>query len=110
MEKIYFTNIDSMIKSIKEYTKKNCSYVEAFDEPIKENGSGSGYYGWICRKTNVYFCIFPGNCRFSFNININRYLDSFLKRKIASIYLSNCSNDKEYNFFKKKVNKLKAFW
>lgn len=105
MEKIYFTNIDNMIESIKQYAKDNCTYVEACDD-IKFGG----YYGWICPIKKIYFCMTISQFNNQKGIDKYRYLDSFLKRKIASIYLSNCSNDKAYNFFKEKINKMKAFW
>lgn len=106
MNKINYTNLDSMIENIKKFTKDNCSYVEAYDDYASLNPS----HGWFCPKTETYFYMSVSKFQSQHSKMEYRYLDSFLKRKIASIYLSNCKNDKEYDSFKNKINKMKAFW
>lgn len=103
MSEIIFTNIQVMLDEIRKHTKENCTYVIPADDFTK------GYVGWYCLNTNTYFYITLFRLSKS-NNEMNRYLDSFTKRKIASVYLSNCSTEAQYNIFKSKVDKLKAFW
>lgn len=104
MEEIRFTNLKTMIDSIKEHTQKNCSYV------IPHEDSRRMMCGWYCEKIKTLFLISESSLQKS-DCSVHRLaLDSPLKRKIASIYLSNCSNDTEYQSLIEKINKLKAFW
>lgn len=101
MEEIIFTNLETMIDSIKEHTKNNFAYVASYEDIQMQK-----LCGWYCEKTKTLFIISEYNLRNTCRLS----LDSPLKRKIASIYLSNCSNDKEYQSLIEKINKLKAFW
>jgi|SRR6185436_33613 len=102
-QEIFYTDINVMITSIKQFTQDNCAYVEIHDD-LKRL-----YYGWFCPKTNTYFYMQASHFR-NQRKGLALPFDSYLKRKIASIPLSNCKNDKEYNSLKEKLNKLKAFW
>ena len=93
-----------MIDCIKEHTQNNFSYV------IPHEDLRRMMCGWYCEKTKTLFLISESSLQKSDHAAYRLALDSSLKRKIASIYLSNCSNDAEYQSLIEKINKLKAFW
>jgi hypothetical protein len=104
INEIGFTNLKNMVNSITEHTKKNFSYVIS-QEDFKGNRCG-----WFCPLTSTYFYIYHYNLNRDTDKTLRLQLDSMLKRKIASIYFSNCSSDEEYNILIEKMDKLKAFW
>jgi hypothetical protein len=103
MAEYQFVNLSIMLEEIKKHTKENFTYVTAFDNLIKRK------IGWYCEKTNTYFYMNETTFKV-IKSNSIRYLDTPTKRKIASVYLSNCATESEYNNFRTRVNKLKAFW
>lgn len=102
-----YSDIDCMMNDIRHYNKEHGTYVENIDHPLSSNEKA---YGWTCPRHNIYFTISKNDFNHKNNYNKCRYLDSPLKRKIASIYLSNCSTDQEYNKLKIRLEKLKAFF
>lgn len=103
MNEIIFTNLQTMVDTIRAHTAEHCTYVTQADDSKRR------YAGWYCLNTKTFFYITLLNIERS-KSDMRRYLDTATKRKIATIYLSNCTSEAEYNNFKKKIDKLKVFW
>jgi hypothetical protein len=104
MEEIRFNNLKIMVDTIREHTQTNCTYVLPYEDLRR------AVCGWFCEQTKTLFTMSEYVMKTSTLGNYKLALDTPLKRKIASIYLSNCSNDAEYQLLIDKINKLKAFW